>query len=195
MTSSIKKLPSKVETVEQEAEASRILVETETELRRIEADRKALSVPTNKVLKEINEKSKAIAEPFEEAKAALQKALSDYRLTPEVQEKIAKRTAFERDFRKFEKEGDVKSMEIVSAAISRVLEEVPKSVKVEGSSLVVRYRESLKLDEVDEETLPEEFFDRVPNEKRIKERIDLIGAVPGVTHRFEMNPYCVETDK
>lgn len=176
-----------------ELKASELLIQAETELRRIEDERKSMSVPMNKALKELNSKSKAVAAPFEAAKEAIQKVLSDYRCTPAVQEQIALRNRAEKKFRAYEKAGDVEGMQLASESVKELTALVPKSVRPDGASMVVRYRESLKLDAIGD--LPDEFYIRVPDEKKIKEQIELLGSVPGVEHHIEYTAYCVEVDK
>lgn len=181
-----------------ERAVAKLFVEAELTIRDIEAGRKELTVPLNEALKKINTTAKEQSLPMIEIKEELQKKLSDYRLLPEVQEKLARRRTLERESYQAEKAGDEDGMRLTGTAIAELNNEVPKSVTVQVpnpkgglSTMDVRFRETLILDEIDEEELDDRYFSWTVNEKAIKDDIKLVGTVTGVKHSYEAKPYCV----
>ena len=188
--------PSRIPAVtdsETERQAAGQLVLVEKALRQLEERRTDITRPLNASLKKINEEVKVVAVPLEAKKAELQAAMGEYRLQPKVQEMLARRDRMEKMFRHAERDGDERSMREVAPVIALINEELPRTVKVEGSDLSVRYRSSIEIDSINEDELPEEFFTRTPDVKRIKAQIETLGSVPGVEHRYVSGAYCVRT--
>lgn len=177
-----------VENPEQELHACALLAEVETQLRAIEDSRTAITAPQNAAIKEVNAQAKQVAAPLEAIKATLQGILETYRLLPAAQEKLAKRRALEVTYREAEKEGDMESLVIYGERLNEMKAELPASVP--AGDFEVRYRTGLEILSINEAELPERYWKKVIDEKAIKEDIDLIGAVPGVEHRWKYTPTC-----
>ena len=172
-----------------EAQVCRALAQVEDALRILEEERTSITKPQRAAIDIVNSKAKVAAAPLEAQKQALQSVLEAYRLQPAVQTIIAERLSAERKFRAAEKEGDMLALTALSQTIADLREQVPPSVDA-GPEFEVRYRSGIELLNVDEATLPERYWLRIPNEKLIKEDIDAIGAVEGVEHRYTYKPSC-----
>ena len=180
-----------VTTPDEEREVAAVLSEAESALRRIEAERLERARPLHAVLDDYSAAAKSLAAPYKEIKAAAESVLGAYRLTPEVQQKLATRKKLERDFHQAEKDCELTVMEIAGDYLKRSLAEIPKSVPA-SEGMVVRFREKLVIDEIDPQLLDERYMIKVADEKLIKKDYELLGAVNGVKFHVEMKPYCVE---
>lgn len=190
LTPQIPALPEKITGTEQERTAAQVLAAAESALRKIEDERKARTAPLNALVKLENTKAKEAAAPYEEIKALAQQALSDYRLSPDVQVLMAERDRAERAIRAAEKKGDVEEIQAAMTAYAERNALVPKSI--DAGTMSVRFRSKTVIEGIDEAALPDRYWLRVPDEKLIKADLENVGAVEGVTFRTELTPYCVE---
>jgi len=177
-----------------EAEAAAVLVGAEKTLREIEAKRKLDNAAHQEAIDRNNAQAKADAEESENIKVQMQEELGRYRGSQEVRFLIEQREKLEKEARALEKSGEIDKLRVVSHAIAEINEKVPKSVRVDGNTMVIRFRETVKIDSIEEEELPEELFVRVPNKTEIKKLYESSGVVPGVVLHLEMTPYAVETE-
>ncbi len=168
-------------TLQQVAE---VMAEATKEVRTLEANRLDLTKDLNATLKKINASSKTLKAPHEEVIEKAEKALSDWRLTPEVQEGVANIRALERQSREAAKEGDEKGVALIAQRIEDLQRKYPKTVKVEGGAL--RFRESLEVRVDDESQVPERFFKKVIDLDAVKEFIEATGGeVAGIAYGWK----------
>jgi hypothetical protein len=181
-------VPQTITTPDQERMAASLLAEVESELRRLEELRTAITKPQNEAIKAVNAQAKEVSAPLEDIKAKLQEVMGAYRLSPEVQDMIVKRKRMEKEHWRLQKEGTAEEIESVALAIQAVNELVPASV--DAGEFDVRYRSGIEILSVDEAQLPERYWKRVVDEKAVKDDIELIGAVTGVEYRWVYKPSC-----
>lgn len=169
-------------------DVAEIFSEATLNVRKLEEERKTISVPLNKALDELMEKTKEAKGPHENVIAAAKVALSGWRSQPQVQESIAKIRRLERDSRQAAKDGDVRAVELIGRNVAELSEECPKAIPVSNGS--VRFTERLKLTHIDESELDDRYFvvKRVVDEDRVKEDIELMGSVRGVEHEYSYSP-------
>ena len=170
-----------------EAQVCKALAQVEDALRILEEERTSITKPQRAAIDIVNAKAKVAAAPLEAQKQALQAVLEAYRLQPAVQTIIAERLSAERKFRAAEKEGDMLALTALSQTIADLREQVPPSVDA-GPGFEVRFRFGIEIQSVDEALIPEHYYKRVLDEKAVKNDIDALGSVPGVTHRWTYTP-------
>lgn len=165
------------------AEVAEAFAEATQSARRLESSRKNLTVSITESLRKINQTTKDLKGPHQQVIDATEKALSDWRISPEVQTHYAELRQLERKLHAAQTEGDEKAMELVGTHLNELTAELPKSLPVSNGS--IRFRENLIIDEVDMLTVDPSLTLVVPDKKAIEARIEAIGAAEGVRFHYE----------
>lgn len=160
------------------------LVRVEEALREVEARRLKITKPQNDAIDAVNFQAKEVSLPLKAIKEELQGLLEKYRQLPEVQEKIAHLRSLKRANTNAALAGDLGAV----ANTSELIAETDVPLSVDCGEYSVRYREGLELEDVDEEKLDKRYFKTVVDEAAIKNDIEMIGNVRGVTHRWKLTP-------
>lgn len=177
-------VPERIDDRFSEELAAKDYARVEEALRSLEAQRKEKTRDLIDAKKLIDDGAKSLATPLEEIKSSLSSVLEAYRLTPTVQEALAKYRRWELAWKQAQKDGDVDTLNALSLAAKDF--EVKASIPVEGGR--VQFREGIEIIEIDESKLSATFFKKIPDEKLIKEHIDLVGSCQGVTFRRTCKP-------
>lgn len=175
---------SEVTTPNEELVCAIHFAKLEKSLRTIEAQRKERTNPIRKVLEDYAEAARSMAAPLEEERDRVAAMMENYRLSDEVQGKLADLRKMKADFRKAERSGDLSLVTQLAEDIA--LAEVEPSVTVENG--FVAYRTSIEIVSIDESVLDESLFKRIPDEKKIKEMIDTLGTCSGVEFKWRFKP-------
>lgn len=177
-------IPERVDDKTSEALAASAFAQFEKAIRSVENQRLEKTRPLNDVVADYIAAAKSLKQPLEEERDRVGALLEAYRLSPAVQTALAEVRNLKKDFREAEKTGDVTALELIGSKISEA--EVPVSIAVDGGS--VRFRNGIELLEIDETLLDSRYYKSVIDEKKIKEDLDLLGDVKGVTFRFTYKP-------
>jgi hypothetical protein len=176
-----------------EAEASSLFAKADGVLKLIEATRKEKIAPFREVVEGLNAKAKQLSAPFQKAKDALSKAMSDWRSSETIRLlDIERNNLTEMSRNSLEFEGDVDKARLFHGQAQEIAAVVPKTVKMETSR--VQFRDDFELVITDPSLVPCAFCKHEPSVSKIKEALKSgVKEIAGVEWKAVKVPVNVRT--